>query len=56
MEPMVAVLAGDGLWEMCANLGPVINLRVLWQNLIFTTDPNHIKVIPTSFVPPSCHH
>jgi hypothetical protein len=41
--------AGDGIWENCEELGPVFNIRILWQDSILTTDPNHIKVVLTSF-------
>ncbi|KAJ7853332.1 cytochrome P450 [Mycena olivaceomarginata] len=36
---------GDGLNEVIAELGPVLNMRVLWMDSIFTVCPEHIKLI-----------
>ncbi|KAF8890928.1 cytochrome P450 monooxygenase pc-1 [Infundibulicybe gibba] len=36
---------GDGLWELMEKHGPVINLRILWEDLVFTASPEHIKLI-----------
>ncbi|KAJ7459777.1 cytochrome P450 [Mycena latifolia] len=36
---------GDGLRELIEEVGPVANLRVLWDNIILTTSPEHIKII-----------
>ncbi|TDL19800.1 cytochrome P450 [Rickenella mellea] len=36
---------GEGFWEAIEEFGPIFNLRVLWQNTIFTTQPEHIKAI-----------
>lgn len=38
--------SADGLWEIMAEYGTVFNLRVLWESLIFTSDPSFIKVCP----------
>ncbi|KAJ7131724.1 cytochrome P450 monooxygenase pc-1 [Mycena crocata] len=35
----------DGLNEAVADLGPIVNFRVLWQDTILTTSPDHIKLI-----------
>jgi hypothetical protein len=31
--------------DLFQTLGPVANMRVLWSDLIFTTSPEHIKLI-----------
>ncbi|KAF4623248.1 hypothetical protein D9613_002331 [Agrocybe pediades] len=36
---------GDGLDELIAAKGPVINMRVLWSDMLVTTSPEHIKTI-----------
>ncbi|KAJ6619477.1 cytochrome P450 monooxygenase pc-3 [Mycena sp. CBHHK59/15] len=36
---------GDGLRELTLEKGPVVNLRVMWEDLILTTSPDHIKII-----------
>lgn len=36
--------------EMAPSLGHVINLRPLWDNLVFTSEPEHIKVNQMSVV------
>ncbi|KAJ7640530.1 cytochrome P450 [Mycena rosella] len=36
---------GDGLREVLEEVGPVVNLRVLWDNIILTSQPEHIKII-----------
>ncbi|KAH8832425.1 cytochrome P450 monooxygenase pc-1 [Flagelloscypha sp. PMI_526] len=35
----------DGLSDAVKKLGPVVNFRVFWTNVIFTTSPEHIKLI-----------
>ncbi|KAG5642747.1 hypothetical protein DXG03_002262, partial [Asterophora parasitica] len=35
----------DGLIEVFSEKGPVINMRVLWSDMIFTSCPEHIKTI-----------
>ncbi|TDL19801.1 cytochrome P450 [Rickenella mellea] len=35
----------DGFWEPIEKLGPVLNIRVLWINQIFTCQPEHIKAL-----------
>ena len=40
--------SGDGLDELLNKYGPVINLRVMWSDLILTTSPEHIKTILAS--------
>ncbi|KAJ7905904.1 cytochrome P450 [Mycena leptocephala] len=39
---------GDGLDEAVAELGPVMNMRVLWMDSVFTLWPEHIKLILAS--------
>ncbi|KAF8208856.1 cytochrome P450 monooxygenase pc-3 [Mycena galopus ATCC 62051] len=36
---------GDGLRDVMAEVGPVANVEPLWANVIFTTCPEHIKII-----------
>ncbi|KAJ6557403.1 cytochrome P450 [Mycena vulgaris] len=36
---------GDGLREVAEVVGPVVDLRVLWDNIILTIHPEHIKII-----------
>ncbi|KAJ7189979.1 cytochrome P450 monooxygenase pc-1 [Mycena pura] len=36
---------GDEICEVVASLGPVVNIWPLWENLIFTTSPEHIQII-----------
>ncbi|KAH7926998.1 cytochrome P450 [Leucogyrophana mollusca] len=36
---------GDGIAERVAELGPTFNFRVMFEDLIFTTEPHHIKTI-----------
>ena len=38
----------DGFLHMREKLGPVFNLKVLWGDVIFTTCPEHIKLILTT--------
>ncbi|KAJ7602447.1 cytochrome P450 [Mycena polygramma] len=41
---------GDGVDEVLAELGPVINMRVLWMDSIYTVWPEHIKqILATDF-------
>ncbi|KAK1231185.1 hypothetical protein PQX77_005711 [Marasmius sp. AFHP31] len=41
---------GDGLADLCETKGPIYNMRVLWQDMIFTTCPEHIQqVLATGF-------
>ncbi|CAK5272343.1 unnamed protein product, partial [Mycena citricolor] len=41
---------GDGFAEWVEELGPVINVRVLWVDNILTTSPDHIKqILATDF-------
>ncbi|KAF9459406.1 CYP63 cytochrome P450 monooxygenase-like protein [Collybia nuda] len=35
----------DGMMDFFEKLGPVANMRILWSDLIFTTSPEHIKLI-----------
>ncbi|KAJ6590254.1 cytochrome P450 [Mycena sp. CBHHK59/15] len=39
---------GDGFNEMIANGGPVVNVKILWIDAIFTVWPEHIKHILAS--------
>jgi hypothetical protein len=39
-------VAGDGLWEFSEELGPVFDLPILWESIIVTSEPSHIKVSP----------
>ncbi|KAF8200189.1 cytochrome P450 monooxygenase pc-1 [Pholiota molesta] len=39
---------GDGLDALLEKHGPVINMRVMWSDLILTTSPEHIKTILAS--------
>ncbi|KAJ7644067.1 cytochrome P450 [Roridomyces roridus] len=36
---------GDGLSDVLAAEGPVVNVRPLWEDIILTTCPEHIKLI-----------
>ncbi|KAJ7784649.1 cytochrome P450 monooxygenase pc-1 [Mycena metata] len=36
---------GDGLREVTEEIGPAVNLKPLWADIIFTTEPAHIKLI-----------
>ena len=36
---------GDGLDELLQKRGPVVNMRILWSDLVFTASPEHIKTI-----------
>ncbi|KAF9267504.1 cytochrome P450 [Marasmius fiardii PR-910] len=36
---------GDGLVELCETKGPVFNMNALWNDMIFTTSPEHIQAI-----------
>ncbi|KAJ7095943.1 cytochrome P450 [Mycena belliarum] len=36
---------GDGLLDVLNEVGPVTNLRALWDDTIFTISPEHIKII-----------
>jgi hypothetical protein len=41
---------GDGLAELLEKHGPVVNMRCMWEDLIFTASPNHIKkILATDF-------
>ncbi|KAJ7258479.1 cytochrome P450 monooxygenase pc-3 [Mycena rebaudengoi] len=41
---------GDGFEILIAGKGPVINLKILWMDSIFTTHPEHIKhILATDF-------
>ncbi|KAJ7148564.1 cytochrome P450 monooxygenase pc-1 [Mycena crocata] len=41
---------GDGFSEMLDNLGPVVNVRVLWIDAVFTAWPEHVKhILATDF-------
>ncbi|KAJ7279509.1 hypothetical protein C8J57DRAFT_1221171 [Mycena rebaudengoi] len=41
---------GDGFEILMAGKGPVINLKILWMDSIFTTHPEHIKhILATDF-------
>ncbi|KAF7759664.1 hypothetical protein Agabi119p4_11359 [Agaricus bisporus var. burnettii] len=35
----------DGLAELFGELGPVINIRSFWSDLVFTTTPEHVKIM-----------
>ncbi|EGO01601.1 hypothetical protein SERLA73DRAFT_176994 [Serpula lacrymans var. lacrymans S7.3] len=39
---------GDGIAETAANLGPTFNFRVMFEDNMFTIEPNHIKAILAS--------
>lgn len=34
----------DGFSEIIDELGPVVNMRFLWEDRFFTVEPEHIKV------------
>ncbi|KAH9476510.1 Cytochrome P450 monooxygenase 75 [Psilocybe cubensis] len=36
---------GDGLVELLEKRGPVVNMRVMWSDTIFTASPEHIKTM-----------
>ncbi|KAJ7440912.1 cytochrome P450 [Mycena galericulata] len=36
---------GDGLREALEKAGPIVNVRPLWEDIILTTCPEHIKII-----------
>ena len=36
---------GDGLVELLGEHGPVVNIRCIWEDVIFTASPNYIKAI-----------
>lgn len=36
---------GDGLWELMEKHGAAFNMRVLWDDFVLTTSPEHIKLI-----------
>ncbi|THU98295.1 cytochrome P450 [Dendrothele bispora CBS 962.96] len=41
---------GDGLYGLTAKLGPAFNMRVLWTDLLFTSNPEHIqRILATDF-------
>ncbi|KAF7303445.1 Peroxidase [Mycena indigotica] len=41
---------GDGLREYTEQYGPVVNIRVLWIDMLFTTSPDHLKqILATDF-------
>ncbi|KAJ6590601.1 cytochrome P450 [Mycena vulgaris] len=41
---------GDNLAEWASTLGPVFNLRIMFENRMFTTEPEHIKsILATNF-------
>ncbi|KAF7356091.1 Cytochrome P450 [Mycena venus] len=42
---LMHIYIGDGLTEVLDELGPIINMRVLWMDSIFTTCPEHLKII-----------
>ncbi|KAF5393251.1 hypothetical protein D9757_000767 [Collybiopsis confluens] len=35
----------DGLWEATEARGPVFNMNILWDNMVFTSQPEHIQLI-----------
>ncbi|KAF8060191.1 cytochrome P450 monooxygenase pc-1 [Lyophyllum atratum] len=35
----------DGLTEIFGGLGPVFNIRIMWKDMVFTSSPEHIKLI-----------
>lgn len=37
--------AGDGLYELADELGPVFDIWPMWENVIFTTAPEHVQII-----------
>lgn len=45
LPPELIASAGDGLDELLEKKGPVVNIRILWDDLIFTASPEHIKLI-----------
>ncbi|KAJ7625772.1 cytochrome P450 monooxygenase pc-3 [Roridomyces roridus] len=36
---------GDGIQESLTEMGPVVNFRLLWRDIIFAASPEHIKLI-----------
>lgn len=44
--------AGEVQDELAPIVGHTVNLRLLWDNVIFTTEPDNIKVSSLAF---SCH-
>ncbi|KAJ7872727.1 cytochrome P450 monooxygenase pc-1 [Mycena leptocephala] len=36
---------GDGLYELADELGPVFDIWPIWENVIFTTAPEHVQII-----------
>ncbi|TFK37275.1 cytochrome P450 monooxygenase pc-3 [Crucibulum laeve] len=45
MENWRSGYPGDGLFDLVEARGPVVNIRVLWSDLLFTASPEHIKTI-----------
>lgn len=43
--------AGQGFFEMIGRMGSIIDFRVLWEDNIFTVEPEHIKV-GVAYAPP----
>jgi hypothetical protein len=40
----------DNLWGFTARFGPVFNTRILWSDIVFTTNPDHIqRILATDF-------
>ncbi|KAJ8092414.1 hypothetical protein PM082_023869 [Marasmius tenuissimus] len=41
---------GDGLADLCKTKGPAYNFRILWEDVLFTTCPEHIQhILATGF-------
>ncbi|TFK72654.1 cytochrome P450 [Pluteus cervinus] len=36
---------GDGLWDILETKGPTFNMRIFWDDLVFTSHPEHLKLI-----------
>ncbi|KDR78034.1 hypothetical protein GALMADRAFT_64763 [Galerina marginata CBS 339.88] len=45
MEKMRTGYPGDGLVELLEKRGSVVNLRVMWSDMLFTASPEHIKTM-----------
>ncbi|KIK67201.1 hypothetical protein GYMLUDRAFT_37268 [Collybiopsis luxurians FD-317 M1] len=45
MDNFYAGYPADGLWEATEARGPAFNMNVLWEDMVFTSQPEHIQLI-----------
>ncbi|KAF8957214.1 cytochrome P450 monooxygenase pc-3 [Flammula alnicola] len=45
MENLKTGYPGDGLDDLLEKHGSVVNLRIMWSDMVFTTSPEHIKTM-----------